>query len=223
MPLVGIVIGGLEALLLWAAQAAKLPASVTALLFLALPILVTGGIHLDGLIDTADARHSFGDREEKLRILKDPHVGAFGIIRLALYLMLLTAALLLVFSKPEMRAKPPYASLLIPFTLSRALTALTAVVFPGAKKEGLLQSLSGQGKRGCITAAVLEALAVTLALLLLFPLPGAAVLLLSQGILLWRYYRFAMKNFGGVTGDLSGWFLCLSELLFAWGTALFCR
>ena len=43
-----------------------------------IPLAVSGGIHLDGLCDTCDALCSFGDREKRLAILKDPHVGAFG-------------------------------------------------------------------------------------------------------------------------------------------------
>ena len=43
-----------------------------------IPLCISGGIHLDGLCDTCDALCSFGDREKRLAILKDPHVGAFG-------------------------------------------------------------------------------------------------------------------------------------------------
>ena len=53
---------------------------------------MTGGIHLDGFMDTKDALNSYGSREEKLRILKDSRVGAFAVIRLALYLLIFLAA-----------------------------------------------------------------------------------------------------------------------------------
>lgn len=51
----------------------------TAVLIL-IPVLITGGIHLDGLLDTADALSSYKTKEEKLEILKDSHAGAFAII-----------------------------------------------------------------------------------------------------------------------------------------------
>ncbi len=92
LPLVGAVIAGGEFLLFWGGGLLGLPAVVLALLAAALPILVTGGIHLDGFLDTKDALHSYKSREEKLEILKDSHVGAFAVIRLALYLLVFIAA-----------------------------------------------------------------------------------------------------------------------------------
>ena len=55
-------------------------------------LLVTGGIHLDGFMDTTDARSSYGDREKKLAILKDSHVGAFAVIGCSFYLILSAGA-----------------------------------------------------------------------------------------------------------------------------------
>ena len=56
-----------------------------------LPLLVTGGIHLDGFLDVADARSSHQSRARKLEILKDSHVGAFAVIAMGCYLLLYTA------------------------------------------------------------------------------------------------------------------------------------
>ena len=50
-----------------------------------IPILITGGFHVDGFLDTCDALHSYQPRERKLEILKDSHIGAFAVIMLALY------------------------------------------------------------------------------------------------------------------------------------------
>ena len=60
---------------------------------LAIPFLVTGGIHMDGFMDTMDAVHSYGDRTKKLEILKDPHLGAFAVICAAVYLLLYTGSM----------------------------------------------------------------------------------------------------------------------------------
>ena len=59
---------------------------------MAVPLLVTGGIHLDGFMDTTDARSSYGDMEKKLAILKDSHVGAFAVIGCSFYLILSAGA-----------------------------------------------------------------------------------------------------------------------------------
>ena len=90
-PLVGAVNGALT----WGAghvlfalrDAGKLPALFPAVFLTILPLLVTGGIHMDGFLDTSDARHSYGEREQKLAILKDPHTGAFAVISAAIYLL----------------------------------------------------------------------------------------------------------------------------------------
>lgn len=79
-PLVGAVIGGLMLLVRFLCGRFGFNTSVYAVVMTALPVLVSGGIHTDGFIDTADALSSYGDKEKKLEILKDPHTGAFAII-----------------------------------------------------------------------------------------------------------------------------------------------
>lgn len=51
----------------------------------AVPIIVTGGFHLDGFLDTMDAFYSYGSREKKLEILKDSHIGAFAVVSFSMY------------------------------------------------------------------------------------------------------------------------------------------
>ncbi len=80
-PLVGVLCG-----VLWCVCASlPLPAMVRAAGFCLIPVWVTGGIHLDGYADTCDALCSYGDTQKKLDILKDPHCGAFAVIRLCSY------------------------------------------------------------------------------------------------------------------------------------------
>ena len=80
-PLVGLLCG-----VLWCVCGVlPLPAPARAAGFCLVPVWVTGGIHLDGYADTCDALSSYGDREKKLEILKDPHCGAFAVIRLCSY------------------------------------------------------------------------------------------------------------------------------------------
>lgn len=59
---------------------------------LAIILLVTGGIHMDGYMDTMDALHSYGSREKKLEILKDSHIGAFAVIMTVLYVLIAAGA-----------------------------------------------------------------------------------------------------------------------------------
>ena len=83
-PLIGAVCGGLWCLV----GVLPVPELVRAAGFCLVPVLVTGGIHLDGFADTCDALSSYGDAEKKLEILKDPHCGAFAVIRLCAYFIL---------------------------------------------------------------------------------------------------------------------------------------
>lgn len=57
------------------------------------PLIITGGFHVDGFMDTMDALHSYQPRERKLEILKDSHIGAFSVIKLAEFGLIYVAAL----------------------------------------------------------------------------------------------------------------------------------
>ena len=96
-PWVGAVIGGVEAIWYYLCTQKELSTIAFALVAIAIPILITGGFHLDGFMDTCDALHSYPDPEKKLEILKDPHIGAFAVICLAAYLLLMTGALTILF------------------------------------------------------------------------------------------------------------------------------
>ena len=87
-PAVGMVIGALvTAWGLVGARAVMSPAFYTAVMIL-IPVFVTGGLHLDGLLDTADAMSSYQSRERRLEILKDSNSGAFAVITCVCYFIL---------------------------------------------------------------------------------------------------------------------------------------
>ena len=79
-PLVGALTGGLFLLAARGLGYVSGASYFRGVLLALIPALVTGGIHLDGFCDTADALSSHRDRETRLRILKDPHAGAFAVI-----------------------------------------------------------------------------------------------------------------------------------------------
>ena len=91
-PLVGLVIGALT-WLVWNGATLILPPLVTGVVTLVIWIGLTGGLHLDGLADGCDGLLASASAERRLEIMKDPHVGAFGVIGLTLVLMLKVAAL----------------------------------------------------------------------------------------------------------------------------------
>ena len=174
----------------------------------ALPLLLTGGIHMDGFMDTCDAISSWQPREKRLLILKDSHVGSFAVLGCVLYLLVMAG----LFSECTMQDA---FSLAFTFVLSRALSACLSVFLPQARKDGMLSSL--------VNTTAIRALrfSTVLYLVLCFSaliwLSGIRAALLALALLLFiLYYRhMALTVFGGVTGDLAGFFLQLAELIAA--------
>ena len=118
LPLVGVLVGGAELLWFWFCRSFGASALLYAILAGLLPLVITGGIHMDGLTDTCDALCSFGEKEKKLEILKDPHVGAFGPMWLMAFLLAQTALFAQLYETPALL---PLAALAFP--LARALGA----------------------------------------------------------------------------------------------------
>ena len=83
-PLIGAFIGVIEYVLFHSCEALLLPKMFRVLLMAVIPLIITGGIHVDGFMDTSDAFCSYGDKDRKLSIMKDPNTGAFAVINLAI-------------------------------------------------------------------------------------------------------------------------------------------
>jgi adenosylcobinamide-GDP ribazoletransferase len=205
-PLIGAVIGGM--LLLWRMFCTHF--SVSQVLFAAvaviIPVLVTGGIHIDGFCDVTDARASYAEREKRLEIMADPHIGSFAVIRVCLYLILQTA----LFSQiGDIRST---AVVSCGYILSRALSGLSAVTFRCAKKDGTLQSFVKPSHRS-VTIAMIMFFGASAFGLMLFINTGCGLVAFAAALVcFWYYRRTAYKEFGGTTGDLCGWFLQICEL-----------
>lgn len=204
-PCVGAVIGCLELALCAVCKALNFP-YFGKMFPVLLPVIITGGIHMDGLLDVIDARASHGDQEKKLAILKDSHTGAFSIIGCGLYLLLYLAA----FSELKTAMLPAYSLI---FVLTRALSGLAVVTFPMAKKSGLAAAFSQGAKKGVTVFVMVLYLALSLGGIWYF---GGNVtvtaVFFTAGAVFFYYYQMAKKEFGGITGDLAGYFLQICEL-----------
>lgn len=211
-PCIGLVIGGAELLGFWGLSLLGAGECFRAAVLTALPLLITGGIHLDGFIDTTDARRSYKSREEKLEILKDPHIGAFALIYGALYLLLFFGGA----TELNREILPAFA---LSFCLSRILSGISVLTFPKAKETGTLQAFAKTQNRRVLWGLLGELLLCGALLLWLSPLYGIAVLI--AGLLcFFYYYRMSSNVFGGTTGDLAGYFLSLAELVMLWTLVL---
>lgn len=214
LPLVGAVIGGLCLVLKYLDTLMMLPTAVVTLLMAVIPILVTGGFHLDGFMDVSDALHSYQGKEKSLEIMKDPHIGAFAVISLARYGLIYIAALFYLVSdykKGDIGASIwLYA---ISFWMVRAVCGLTSIVLPKAKKEGMLKNeTAASGNSILVLLIVFLVLSV---LLSLWIAPFKALCCVAAlGLYTLYYGKICEKRFGGVTGDTAGYFVCQGELVY---------
>ena len=206
-PLVGAVCG--LAWWGWAYLAAHfaLPAVLRGAGFCALPVLVTGGIHLDGYADTSDALASHAPPARRQEILRDPRCGAFAVIRLCVYFVSLFALCC--------AWEPSAASLCcagLGFVLSRAMSGLSLTALPIAPRSSLAKSFACAADKKRV-GRFLSVLSV-LCLAGLYLCGGARVFFLSVCALAavaLRYWYAVTRQFGGLSGDLAGWFLVKVE------------
>ena len=104
-----------------------------------IPVFVSGGIHLDGFMDTMDALGSWGDKEKKLEILKDSHNGAFAVIGICCYFTVSLG----VWSEIRTEMLPIVAA---GYVISRALSGIAVVTFPAARGSGLVKTFQSTEK-----------------------------------------------------------------------------
>lgn len=206
-PLVGAVIGAV--LYGWIALVQYLgfgPLFFAAFALL-IPIALSGGIHLDGFCDTCDALSSHQTRERKLEILKDSHTGAFAIICCGLYLLVFFAC----WSEVAASGRAALVLALGP-VLSRSLSGLFAVTLPNARGTGLLATFTGPMDTAKARGVMVIWVVACVAAMLRLDLWTGGAALLGAGLACLYYRVMSQRQFGGVTGDLAGFFLQLCEL-----------
>ncbi len=170
-----------------------------------LPIFLTGGIHMDGFIDTSDAIKSYADRQKKLEILSDPHIGAFGVICLAIYIVIYFGAV----CQADKYGIYMFCSC---FVVSRILSGIAAVTFNCAKKEGLIFTFANSADKFFVRN-FLVGLFILCCGWFAVMYKKAGVLCILSALIVFVYYRYFLYNkFGGITGDLAGYFLQLCEI-----------
>ena len=221
LPLIGLVIAIAEYYVNLISETFGFSLFVRCMLFIAVPVLITGGFHFDGYLDRKDALHSYLPRDKKLEILSDPHVGAFGIIKLVLSLVLAMAFLGVIFDKQTTKSVVPVTLI---FVQSRAMAGLTSLFIGKARDSGMLRAetrINNGVIYGSLIFWLILALAVSIAADPVSGIASAASLVLFT-----LYYRgLVLRAFGGVTGDTAGYFVTASELfaLFAFAIVTVAR
>lgn len=208
-PAVGLLLG----LLLWGAHLllGAAPALLQAAIILALWVGLSGGLHLDGLADSADAWvGGFGDRERTLAIMKDPRSGPMAVTVLVLLLLLKFAALVSL-----VQAGQGLLLVLLPW-LARGLLPLLLWTTPYVRAGGLGQALAEQLPRRQLPWLLAGH---GLAICLLFGWSGVLALAVAALLLFWLR-RLMYQRLGGTTGDTAGALVELAECAVALVLAL---
>ncbi|MFG3263159.1 MULTISPECIES: adenosylcobinamide-GDP ribazoletransferase [Streptomyces] len=204
-PLAGLAVGGCAAglglLLLFLGAGPPLAAVASA----AVPAVLTRGLHLDGLADTADGLGSGKPADDALRIMKQSDIGPFGVLALVLVLLAQVAALAQLYDASWARGALAAVTSAVAARLALTLAARTGV--PAARPEGLGAAVAGVVPVGGALAVAAGCLAAATAWgALLGPYdalrtPVAVVLALAAAELLLRH---CTRRFGGITGDVFG-------------------
>jgi len=195
-PVAGMVIGGIAALGASVAQGLGLPAPLAALIALALLVICSGALHEDGLADTVDGLWGGWTRQRRLEIMKDSHIGTYGVIALVLSLGARWSALWLLFDHGPGTAT---GAIVASAALSRAVMPCLMTALPHARETGLSHS---QGRPAPRTAVVGLGIACGVATLTTGGAGVWAVLwaLIAAGLVA----RIAQVKIGGQTGDILG-------------------
>lgn len=173
-----------------------------------IPLVITGGIHMDGYMDMSDALSSYRSAEERLRILKDPHIGAFAVIKAVILTLLYFGGISDIISSGRAEL---FGLFCLSFTASRIGCAAAAVCCRSAKDEGTLYSfVKTADKKTVIILLLAEAVTVILAAVQLSA--GIGIVMVSAAAVSYIICIYtAYKELGGLTGDTAGWMLCIAE------------
>lgn len=206
-PLIGAVCGG--AWWAWSAVCVWFPVPdlLRSVGLCLIPVLLTGGIHMDGFADTCDALASCASPEKKQEILKDPRCGAFAVIRLCSYFV----AYLALCAAVRLDQQTTWCMGLA-FVLERALSGLAVSRFPLAKNTGLAHTFATAADRKTVGRILLTLCLLTGGGMVAAGGLTGAVMLAAGLFIFWRYRVTADRQFGGISGDLAGWFLQRAEL-----------
>ena len=171
----------------------------------AVPLVITGGFHVDGFMDTMDAFHSYRPREKKLEILKDSHIGAFAVIMLVVYGIIYIGA----FSEV---ADPKLLKIVCGgFFLARCLSGISVVSFSSAKKDGMLYLFASNSQKSIVKWSLYLQGVACICFMLCLSLYAGILVVVAAFLAFVYYYHRTKKELGGITGDTAGYFILICE------------
>lgn len=206
-PLIGLVIGALCMGWFALCQHFELNSVVFAIGSLAISFAVTGGIHLDGFMDTSDAMSSHREKERMIEILDDSHIGAFAVIKTILYFLIYFAALTCVKNMWQV------GMVMVSLFGVRALAVCVLLSADNLKESGLLYTFKSNANKIITGVFTIAFLFMSMAALESINILLGVVVVVALFLCAIYFIRFVINKFGGVSGDLIGYFICISELV----------
>ena len=210
-PVVGLILGAILVaadLLLRSVDSmvtqgdSTLPPLLSAVLLTVILVVLTRALHLDGFMDCCDALFGGFDRKRRLEILRDPHVGAFAVTGVVCLLLLKASAILAL---PQ--AGRLWVLLLFP-CLSRWAVVMAMELFPYVRSGGIGTPFLNNTRRWQVAFALL----VTVIAALVIAGVAGLVLVAVTSAVAWCVGAWASKQLGGVTGDVYGAVIEVSEV-----------
>lgn len=202
-PIIGLLLGIVWWGMGWLFQYHAFYPWIGGALLLAAPHVFSGFLHLDGFMDVMDAALSHRNREEKLRILKDSHTGAFAVISLGLLLVLSFGCMVTFLEKD----KNPLLLLFLP-VISRSLCGLLLLcgkTLPTSSMGSYFKT--GAGKPQVVVLVLMLLIGITGTCWLASGVWTAVGQLAAFGVMAW----ICRRQFGGVSGDVAGCCLVVCE------------
>ena len=207
-PFVGLISGLIMFLWLFVSYYLGFGQILRAAVFMLIPVLVSGGLHMDGFCDVSDAFASHQEPKKMLEIMKDTHAGAFAIIRCVLYFIItfaLWCEVILTWKSVVIAG--------LSLIISRSLSGFAAVTRKNARGSGMLAAFSEPADKKKVSLILIIWMSLSaIAAILLSPIVGGLTVI-ACGLTFLYYTYMTHRKFGGITGDLAGWFVQVCETI----------
>lgn len=194
IPLVGVIISFILYLFMYILKSNVISGVLLFLVY----VLITGGIHIDGFCDSVDGFFSRRDKKRTLEIMKDSNIGTFGVLGLIIYI------LVFIFIYPELRTIIVFAPI-----ISRTFLILLCSISDYAREEGMGKDIINNSKISYFVFYL-----ILLVLFLFFILKEAIISLIVIFVYALILSKYSKKKIGGITGDVMGFFIETSQLLY---------
>lgn len=215
LPFIGLAIAACIGIWLYFAPIFHFSRFFISMVALIIPFLITGNIHFHGFLTTINALSSHQKKEKQLELLEDSSITSLSCLNAILYFIFSAVIwndLYPFFTTNTEKDMAIICLIMMTYILSRCFSGLSIITFPKIKNTSLSLTFETCNLKFCKIFLLL--ILFICCLLEFFLQPMLSGVILAIGVIFYFYYRLmALKNFGGITDNLTGWFLQNCELL----------